>query len=80
MTDQANQTTEIIDAMKALTSISQQINNATMSLTEVTKNISLTGSINTPDSIPTVIPIRHPAYIHEYGHKQLTNRQPHFKC
>ena len=52
MTDQANQTTEIIDAMKVLTSTSQQINNATMSLTEVTKNIqptlqSVTAATNT---------------------------------
>ena len=41
MTDQANQTTEIIDAMKALTT-SQQINNATTSLMDVTKNIQPT--------------------------------------
>ena len=52
MTDQENQTTEIIDAMKVLTSTSQQINNATMSLTEVTKNIqptlqSVTAATNT---------------------------------
>ena len=42
ITDQAKQTTEIIDAMKALTSTSHQISNATMSLTEVTKNIQPT--------------------------------------